>query len=316
MFRYRTYKIALLTSVLLHLVLLLLYKPLSGLTGIIDLTDQPETTADPLTFELVQDNPNKELVETPRDAEVSETPDDAQFASDKNARAQDMQQQPDVPEGLSYSEGISDHKSFAGGGQQGTPQPQSQHQQQEEQQGESENGTDDKQQDSESKTHVGDNPVFEQPFSSMQQKKFNKDILRGGSGQGTVDAPNRNDFSDDANWDNRDSQAKALGGVSLSTYDWAYAPYLLYMKRRIRDHLYPPQAFYRDAAITGEVTLKFILKRDGNVRDLKFLRNKGHSAFIATSMNAIKASDPFKPLPDSFPDPYLELRWTFSYEIY
>lgn len=316
MFRHRTYKIALLVSVLLHLILLLLYKPISGLSGIIDFPEKTDTVAEPLTFELVQDSQSNELVETPNDAAIEETPKDVRFASDKNARAQDMMQQPDVPEGLSYSEGISDHKTFAGGGQQGTPQPQSQHQQQEEQQGESENGKDHEQQDSENETLVGDSPVFEQPFSSMQQKKFNKDILRGGSGRGNVDAPNRNDFSDDANWDNRDSQAKALGGVSLSTYDWAYAPYLFYMKRRIRDHLYPPQAFYRDAAISGEVTLEFILRRDGNVRDLKFLQNTGHSAFIATSMNAIKASDPFKPLPESFPDPYLELKWTFSYQIY
>jgi hypothetical protein len=41
----------------------------------------------------------------------------------------------------------------------------------------------------------------------------------------------------------------------------------------------------------------------------------GHPALMETSVNAVKASNPFKQLPDFFPEDYLELTWTFIYSI-
>ena len=312
MLKQRSYRIALGVSILIHLLLFFLYKPLAGISGLLDATAAP--AEEPLTFELVDPYQQpQELVETPEDARVDEPPNDAQFLSDKNAQAQDMNTE-NAPDGLSYSEGVSDYKVFAGGGVAGAGETAQQEMEQQEQDGESEKGKETTQQEGEQDPYtLGDEPIYNQAFSAMQKKKFSKEILQGARAPSSQ-APNN--FSDDANWNQQHSSAEALGGVALSTYEWDYAPYILYMKRRIRDHLYPPQAFVQMGAISGEVTLQFVLRRDGTVRGLKVIGQKGHTAFIEPSLNSIKASDPFKPLPDSFPDPYLELAWTFVYSVY
>jgi len=308
----RTYRIALAVSLFIHLLLFLLYKPLSGISGLLDLANLETPPDTPLTFELVDPyEQQQELVETPDDARVDTPPEDAQFRSDKNARAQDMNQE-NLPHGLSFSDGVSDYKIFAGGG--GMPQPAQQQIEQEEKEGDSEQDNAEQSQPGEQNPYTfGDAPLYSQAFSAMAQKKFDKSVL---SGAASPNSRGTTSFSDDANWNQQETSAEALGGISLSSYEWNYAPYILYMKRRIRAHLYPPQAFVQIGAISGEVTLQFILRRDGTVRDLKVIGSKGHTAFIDPSLNSIKASDPFKPLPQSFPDPYLELAWTFVYSVY
>ena len=303
MFKQKSYRIALGVSLLIHLILFLLYKPLAGITGLINLSDIQSPQEEPLTFELVDQSPQpQELVETPQDARTDQAPEDAQFLSDKNARAQDMNPAA-LPNGLSFSQGVTDYKIFAGG-QAGGPQAAQQEQpQQEERQGKAEQGEAEKQRQGEKDPYtLGSEAIYSKAFSAMQKKKFDKKVLQGAQSRSSQ---RPNSFSDDANWNQQQSSAEALGGISLTTYQWDYAPYILYMKRRIRDHLYPPQAFVQLGAISGEVTLQFILRRDGTVRGLKIIGNKGHTAFIEPSLNSLKASDPFKPLPDSFPDPYL-----------
>ncbi len=317
MLKNRSYRIALGVSLVIHILLFLLYKPVAGISGLLDLAKADTQPDEPLTFELVDSYEQpQELVETPEDARVDAPPKDAQFLSDKNAQAQDMMDNSDLPDGLSFSDGISDYRTFAGGGPVGDPtamQDQLSQQEQEELDGEQETGEDQRVQEGEQDPYKdGDVPLLNQQLSA-QQKKFSKDVLRGTTNPAS---PFASQYSDDANWNNQQSNAEALGGISLSTYEWDYAPYLLYMKRRIRDHLYPPTAFMQMGAISGDVTLRFILRRDGTVRDLKLIDNRGHNSFIDPSLNSIKASDPFKPLPDNFPDPHLELTWTFVYSVY
>lgn len=260
---------------------------------------------EPLTFELVDPYQQpQELVETPEDARLDASPDDAQFLSDKNARAQDMFDGMNLPDGLSFSEGISDYKTFAGGGLDGDPA--AQEQRHEEQSGEADHGDDAEMQDGElSPYRAGDVPILNQAQAARQQK-FSKDVLRGAVNPTLP-------FSDDANWDNQRSSADVLGGISLSTYEWEYAPYILYMKRRLREHWYPPAAYYRMGALSGEVLIQIVLRRDGTLQEVKVLANKGHESLIEPCLNAVRASDPFKPLPDHFPDARLELNWTFIY---
>lgn len=313
MLKNKSYRIALGISVIFHLILFLLYKPLSGISGLLELSDFEAPPDDPLTFELVEPYQQpQELVETPDDARVDQPPQDAQFLSDKNAQAQDFNMS-DLPQGLSFSQGISDYKIFSGGAA-GVPEMLQQEKEQEEREGKSEQGDAEREQEGEDDPYrFGDEAILSQAFSAMERKKFDKSVLNGAQGPRS-NSPNY--FSDDADWNQQESSANALGGISLSTYEWDYAPYILYMKRRIRDHLYPPQAFVQMGAISGEVTLQFVLRRDGIVRNLQVIGANGHSAFIDPSLNSIKASDPFKPLPESFPEPYLELAWTFVYSVY
>lgn len=312
----RTYIIAISISIIFHLLLFLL-KPLVGILGLADILKAEEShDEEPLVFELVDPyEPPQELVETPEDARRDAPPEDAQFLSDKNAQAQDMLDNSVLPEGLSFSDGVSDYRTFAGGGPIGDPSVFQNQQQQslEEVDGEQQNANDHQDQEGEPDPYThGDVAILNEKLATPQ-KKFSKEMLRGTTNPAS---PFPSQFSDDANWNNQQSNAEALGGISLSTYEWDYAPYLLYMKRRIREHLYPPTAFIQMGAISGQVTLRFVLRRDGTVRDLKFIDNEGHDSFIDPSLNSVKASDPFRPLPDHFPDPYLELTWTFVYSVY
>ena len=306
MFRQRAYNIALLVSILIHLLLLLLYKPLTGLTDILPLTTldemQPPEDIPPLEFELV---------ETPDDAATQEPPEDAQALSDKNARVQDMYQQDDLETGTPYSEGQTDYKIFAGAGGQMMPPPMPAQPSEPEQEAAE---ADRPSQEESQEASEGEAAVYERKQSFMQKpQRFNRNMLLG-AGEGRS-AGNRS-FSDDLNWDNEKFTAEALGGVSLNTYAWDFAPYIFYMKKRLRNHIYPPPAYYQMGAISGEVVLRFKVYPDGNIGDLEMLSYKGHKAFVGTSLNAVKASSPFKPLPENFPEKYLELTWTFIYSVF
>ncbi len=308
MFKDRIIQIALAVSILLHLLLFLFFKPMAQW---LNLTPDPPQPADqPLTVELVDPNDTmpQDLVETPDDAQVDEPVDNPQALSDKTARAQDQQENDQITD-EPFSDGPSDYKTFSGGGQPGTPAPRQpprlRQQQTDEQQQE--------EQESELEPEQGETALAGGPFRNNRPRRFSKELL---SGSPNPSQPGDANFSDDADWNNRGVNAEALGGVSLSTYNWNYAPYILYMKRRIRDHLYPPPAFMRDGAISGKVRVKFSLKRDGSVRNLQLMDYQGHEAFIDPCMNAIRASDAFKPLPSDFPDPNLELTWTFIFTIY
>jgi len=314
----RSYRIAFLLSILLHIFLLGYADPILNLFVSDPLNPNENEPFEPLTVELVdpeQDAP-QDLVETPEDARMNEAPEFAQALSDKNARAQDEYEADNLTQNLPYSDGVSQFKVFAGGQNAGVPEQVQQQQQQEE-----------KQQDGEQKepqefendgdqmtpAELGNVEIAGSPVAFRDRRKFSKELITGSPDPNPA---GRDNFSDDVNWKNTESAAEALGGVSLSTYDWNFAPYLLYMKRRVKEHWYPPQTYLRDGSVTGKVVLKFTVRRDGTVGRSEFITHTGHESLIAPCLNAVKASDPFKPLPTDFPDPVLELTWTFYYVHY
>jgi outer membrane biosynthesis protein TonB len=303
----RTYIITITASILLHLLLLLLYHPAKLLTKIVNLADAAPVVPVEQQFEPIE----FELVETPDDAQTAEPPANPQAYSDKNARAQDMYEDNNLEQGLPFSLGQTDYKVFAGGGQQEAfqmPNPADEEPQEGEEQSQ------EKQQNQEEE-HVtaGDVQIFSQARLPQKRQRFSKEMLRGNS---QSNANSQGQFLDDSNWNNDKFSAEALGGVSLSTYAWDFAPYIFYMKRRLRDHIYPPAAFYKMGMINGEVVLRFKLHLDGSTSDLQLLSYEGHKALTETSLNAVKASSPFKQLPENFPENYLELTWTFIYSIF
>ena len=262
----------------------------------------------PLEFEFAQEPQQRELVETPESA-VTDTPaENSPFLSDKNARAQDLNDQ-DTGQPMPFSEGVTDYRVFAGnqGEQESVQQQPTEEQTEQKEEGEQELDS-----DSDLKNILSgeDDEILVQSKPKKYQE-FSPQILRGGVGRSTTQAT----FSDDANWDHKESSALAMGDVSLSTYAWDFAPYILAMKRKIKSNIYPPPAFYKMGAISGDSILRFRVQRNGDVTDLQVLTYNGHKALMETSVNAVKACYKFKPLPSSFPEKYLELNWTFVYSI-
>jgi len=244
------------------------------------------------------------LVETPESARLQKPPERAAAVSDKNARAQNPEAPDNLPEGEAFAPVRND--VFAEGGPEGVeagqaavvasgmtaqrpsppPQPSAPVEEQEkpEQQGQL--------------------PTVLRRFAPP---KFSREVI----GQ-----PMQPQVQPRAGGGQQDAKSRFIGDFSLNTYAWDYAPYILYMKRRMASNLYPPPAFTRLGIIHGSVVLHFKVMPNGEVQDLEVESYDCHRSLVETSLQAVRNSSPFKPLPQDFPEPYLELHWTFMYVVY
>ena len=67
----------------------------------------------------------------------------------------------------------------------------------------------------------------------------------------------------------------------------------------------------------GIVVLTFRIMRNGDVAvgDPVIQRNSGKEPLDRAAFSSIRASNPFEPLPPQFSGPYIELRYTYLYNI-
>jgi len=105
----------------------------------------------------------------------------------------------------------------------------------------------------------------------------------------------------------------AAGGVTLSTYEWEWAPYVNYFKRKLYSVWHAPPAYYGLRVIHGQTVIRLTIGRDGGLLASKMLRHEGHSSLLASSEGAIRAVFPLKPLPDDFPEMTLTITLTLHY---
>jgi hypothetical protein len=156
--------------------------------------------------------------------------------------------------------------------------------------------------------------------NQFQTKKFSRDALLGE----TTDSYENNIFQD---WtqvfqenniaDNKTTNniynqkrfsADLLGDdISLSTYAWKWAPYINAFKRKLYTVWFTPAAYHRLGLIDGYTVIQFSISRDGQLVDYKVLEHTGHESLEKSSVNAITAVFPFKPLPVNFPEEYLTI---------
>jgi outer membrane biosynthesis protein TonB len=111
-----------------------------------------------------------------------------------------------------------------------------------------------------------------------------------------------------------ESSARAsVGGISINTTAWDFAPYLLDLKQRIKQHWIPPLAFTALGAIHGFTKINFRIYPDGRTDGLDVIETNGHESLHRSSLNAIKGAAPFRPLPKDFPEEYLDITFGFYY---
>lgn len=116
-------------------------------------------------------------------------------------------------------------------------------------------------------------------------------------------------------YNNMLSEVEKAGGVSFNTYNWEFAPYMLYLKKKIQGNLNPPPGFTYLGLIHGNVLVRFIILPNGSLRDVTVLHSEAHNSLVQTSTGAITISAPFMPLPEDFPEDYLMVTSLFSYII-
>ena len=289
--KYRSQKIALLLSVIIHLIILAVYRPLSK----IDIFPDSEPEA-PLAAPIIFD-----LVETPDDA-IRQVPEEANLVSDKNALARD-EHQGEIEDGEAYSEGEVPHRVFAGDPDAGGRQQAMARSEQDQQEDDAESEPWD--------------PVLDWAGSLFDsQERYTKDTRDGESAmrQPVVGPPSpMRRFTDDLDYDQRRTGTERQGSITLNTYEWDYASYILHMKKKLKSNIYPPAIFTYMGGISGETTVTFRVWPDGKMTDLIVLGYNGHRSLMETSVTAVEKSSPFRPLPGDFPEDYLELTWTFFY---
>lgn len=112
---------------------------------------------------------------------------------------------------------------------------------------------------------------------------------------------------------NEGSARASIGGISLNTTAWDFAPYLLDLKHRIKQHWIPPLAFTALGAIHGYTWVRFRIYPDGHMEAMEVVETEGHDSLHRSSTNAVRGAAPFRALPSDFPEPYLEITFGFYY---
>ncbi len=146
-------------------------------------------------------------------------------------------------------------------------------------------------------------------YSSRQTtyETFSPDKLTGGGAPPRAASP--------TTYENETFNVDKLGGLAFNTYEWDFAPYMLYLKKRIQQHIFPPPAFTKLGLIQGHTLLRFRIYPDGHLGNVTLLSYKGHKSLMETSLNAVSISAPFKPLPRDFPKDFLEVTGSFWYIV-
>ena len=114
-------------------------------------------------------------------------------------------------------------------------------------------------------------------------------------------------------FENEGSARASIGGISLNTTAWDFAPYLLDLKHRIKQHWIPPLAFTALGAIHGYTWVRFRIYPDGHMERMEIVETEGHESLHKASANAVRGAAPFRELPSDFPEPYLEITFGFYY---
>jgi TonB family protein len=65
--------------------------------------------------------------------------------------------------------------------------------------------------------------------------------------------------------------------------------------------------------VSGITRVKFVVNRDGSLASYTVLSHQGHKILEETTVEAVEAVFPFKPLPKDFPDPKLVIIGNFIY---
>lgn len=153
----------------------------------------------------------------------------------------------------------------------------------------------------------GNEPIY----AFNQQRKFSKNLLTGKEQKSETESEENQVKTTDKV--NEDFDAKLIGDFALSTYEWEWAPYWLDFKKKLYRVWTAPPAYSRLGLIYGYTIIWVKLNRNGVMLDYKVLKHEGHQSLEESSVGAILSSFPFKPLPDNFPDEFLEITFLLRY---
>lgn len=115
------------------------------------------------------------------------------------------------------------------------------------------------------------------------------------------------------------SGGTAYGGIEMLTptqgLDWS--SYLQRVYVTVKGNWFAVMPESAELGERGIVVLTFKIMRDGSVPSAEPVinRNSGKEPLDRAAFSSVRASNPFEPLPSQFTGPYIELRYTYLYNI-
>ena len=100
--------------------------------------------------------------------------------------------------------------------------------------------------------------------------------------------------------------------ISLNTKETRYASYFARIKRQIElvwDYPYEAQR----KGITGQLTLRFQISRDGNLMNVKLINGSGYEVLDKAALQAVKSAAPYYPFPVTIDRETLPILANFIY---
>lgn len=280
-------------SILIHILLFFLIESGINLKLIGQFEIPAETEASkPIVFDLEEDNKPKQVIETPENSTVEKKDRKADYFSDKDSSAKNMDPGTNLKTDLPFSQGDIESPTL--------PEITNKSEKAVKPETPSEKAGD---KDKELKP---EELIENSPSSFLQDYEIYKK---------KVEKEKKNNRRNDLLYKNVLSKVKDVGGFAFNTYNWDFAPYMLEMKRKIQNNIFPPLAFTKLGLIDGETLLRFRIYPGGELRGLELLNYKGHKTLMETSLKAVEISAPFPELPADFPEPYLEVAGKFIYFV-
>ena len=100
--------------------------------------------------------------------------------------------------------------------------------------------------------------------------------------------------------------------ISLDTTESRYASYFARIKRQIElAWNYPNEA--QRKGITGELTLRFQISRDGNLMNVRLINSSGYNVLDEAALQAVKSAAPYYPFPVTIDRETLPILANFIY---
>jgi len=104
------------------------------------------------------------------------------------------------------------------------------------------------------------------------------------------------------------------GEVSFDTEKFKYAWYARIIKRKVLENWFPPYAA-RYLGVKGVVVINFKIERDGSITNVELKVPSGNDSLDLAALNAIYGAAPFPPLPKDYSYDTLGVRFTFGYNV-
>ncbi len=90
-----------------------------------------------------------------------------------------------------------------------------------------------------------------------------------------------------------------------------FSAYMRDMQRKIKSNWEPPT---KD--VSKSTTLFYSINKDGSLKRYSVLKSSGDRKFDNAAIKALRTSSPFRPLPKDFKGEYVDVQFTFDYNVW